>query len=59
MDTEGQTTETFGDKALKALDIAFRKLVLERREKNETLVLWKDGKVVHVPASEITLPGES
>lgn len=59
MDPKEQSTESFSDKALQALDSSFRKLVLERRQTNDTLVLWKDGKVAHVPASEIVLPGES
>ena len=58
-DTKDQSTENFSDKALRALDIAFRKLVLERRLINDTLVMWKDGKVCHVPATEIVLPGEA
>ena len=53
-----QKTESFSERALIALDLAFRKLVLERRATNDTLVLWKDGKVCHVPASEVPLPDE-
>ena len=59
MNVKDQSTESFSDKALRALDIAFRKLVLERRLTNDTLVMWKDGKVAKVPATEIVLPGEA
>ena len=59
MGTKDQSTQSFMDKALLAIDSSFRKLVLERRLTNDTLVLWKDGKVCNVPATEIVLPGES
>lgn len=51
-------TESFAERAILALDEAFRKLVLERRETNETLVMWVDNEVRHVPARDIKLPGE-
>ncbi len=44
------------DLAEEALLSAFRKLVLERRKTGDSLVLWENGRVVHVPASKIPLP---
>jgi hypothetical protein len=44
---------TLSEKGLLALKEAFSKLVRERRLTGESLILWKDGKVVHVPASDI------
>lgn len=36
----------------------YRRVVLQARERGDSLVLERDGKVVRVPASEIVLPGE-
>jgi hypothetical protein len=44
--------------AERAYQAACRKLILERRRLGETIVLWRDGRVQHVPASEIPLPEE-
>ncbi|MCL4512722.1 MAG: hypothetical protein M1421_01740 [Candidatus Eremiobacteraeota bacterium] len=43
----------YAQRAERALKDAFVKLVRERRKTGETLILWKDGKVVEIPASEI------
>lgn len=43
----------YEQKALRAARDAFSKLVRERRKTGETLILWQDGKVVEIPASQI------
>lgn len=48
----------FADIADNAASAAYRRVVLEARERGKSLVLERDGKVVHVPPSEIVLPGE-
>ena len=44
--------------AYKALVSANAKLVRERQKAGETMVIWRDGKVVHVLASELEIPEE-
>ena len=44
------------DLALEALISANNKLIRERRITGESLIIWKDGKVVEVPATELELP---
>ena len=44
--------------AERAYQAACRKLILERRRLGETIVIWREGKVQHIPASEISLPEE-
>ncbi len=48
----------FLDLAEQAYEAAGRKLVDERRRLGETIVVWQDGKVQRVLASEFVLPGE-
>lgn len=42
--------------AAKASRAAFRKLVEERRRLGGTIIIWKDGRVQYIPASEVVLP---
>lgn len=42
-----------GRMAERALRDAFAKLVRERRKTGGTLILWKNGKVVEIPAKDI------
>ena len=49
--------KNINDLAEEALLSAFAKLVLERRKTGDSLVLWENGRVVNVPASEIELSG--
>lgn len=42
-----------GQMAERAARAAFVKLVRERRKTGDTLILWRNGKAVEVPASEI------
>ena len=51
-------SEPMADRAKRALTAAFEKLVVERRKNGETLVIWRDGKICHVPASDIHLPSD-
>ena len=39
--------------ASKALKSAVRKLIIERKRKNSYLVVWRNGKVVKVPARSL------
>lgn len=41
--------------ALKALRDAVRKVVIERKKSGVSLSIWKDGKVVTIPADKINL----
>lgn len=41
--------------ALKALRAAVRKVVIERKRLGISLSIWKDGKVVTIPAKKINL----
>ena len=48
--------ESMRKPANEALLSAFTKLVRESRKSGASLVIWKDGKVCHIPASEIRIP---
>jgi hypothetical protein len=48
--------EDLGELAHRALVSANAKLVVRSRETGRSLVIWRDGKVCHVPASEIEIP---
>ena len=39
--------------ASKALKMAIRKLIVERKQKDSFLVVWRNGKVVRVPAKKL------
>ena len=41
--------------ALKALQEAVKKVIIERKRTGVALSIWKDGKVLTIPASEIDL----
>jgi hypothetical protein len=49
--------EWYGELAEQALRSAVAKLIAERRRAGESLVIWQDGEVVCVPASEVPDPG--
>ena len=40
-------------KADQALKKAVRKVILEHKQTGDPLVIWRDGKVVHVPANRL------
>lgn len=50
--------EQFAEKFLRGMKMAHEKLVREARLHNDTLVIWKDGQIKHVPAKDIKLEGE-
>ena len=39
--------------AEKALQSAIRKLIEERRRKGESIIVWKNGRVVRIPADKL------
>ena len=45
--------EGIQQKAERALKHAIRDLIIERRKKNEKLVIWKNGKVVRISAKKL------
>ena len=45
--------ESIPEKARRALKQAVGELVKERRAKNEKVVIWKNGKVVHISAKKV------
>ncbi len=47
------TSTAIQEKAEKALKSAVRKLVRERSKSGESLYIWRNGKVVKVPASQL------
>lgn len=46
--------ESIPNKAERALKHAIRDLIKARRKTNDTLVIWKNGKVVRVSARKIS-----
>ena len=42
------------NKAGKAMRSAVRKVLAEKRLRGEPAIIWKDGKVVKVPASQLS-----
>ena len=45
--------ESIPKKAHRALKQAVKDLVKERRANNEKVVIWKNGKVVHISAKKV------
>lgn len=58
LESNFRSATRFAEAADQAAAATHRRVVLEARERGASLVLSRDGKVVHVPASEIVLPGE-
>lgn len=44
------------EKAMRALTDAVAKVVEDHRRRGKPLAVWRDGKVVWVPAAEFTTP---
>ncbi len=40
-------------KAEQALKKAVRKVIIEHKQTGDPLVVWRDGKIVHIPASRL------
>lgn len=43
-------------KAQQALEIAVAKTILEHKREGLPLVVWRNGKVVHIPAHKLKVP---
>lgn len=45
-----QITEKEGlkDKLLKGLDLAYERMIVEKRKKQQKIVVWKEGKIVTI-----------
>ena len=46
-------TEDLSQKAFKALKKAVRGVIADRKMRGEPLIVWKNGKVVKIPASQL------
>ena len=55
------TTELFDDgpRLDKAMMEAFREACLRHKQAGVPLVVWRDGKIVKIPAEEIEIPPKS
>ena len=38
----------FRDKLLKGLDLAYERMIVEKRKKQQKIVVWKEGKIVTI-----------
>ena len=50
-----QITEKEGlkDKLLKGLDLAYERMIVEKRKKQQKIVVWKEGKIVTITPQEL------
>ena len=40
--------EGLKDKLLKGLDLAYKRMIVEKRKKQQKIVVWKEGKIVTI-----------
>ena len=40
--------ESLKDKLLKGLDLAYERMIVEKRKKQQKIVVWKEGKIVTI-----------
>ena len=40
--------EGLKDKLLKGLDLAYERMIVEKRKKQQKIVVWKEGKIVTI-----------
>ena len=40
--------ECLKDKLLKGLDLAYERMIVEKRKKQQKIVVWKEGKIVTI-----------
>ena len=40
--------EGLEDKLLKGLDLAYERMIVEKRKKQQKIVVWKEGKIVTI-----------
>jgi hypothetical protein len=45
--------EIYSQKAKKAIEKAIRGVIADRKMRGEPLIIWKNGKVVKVPANQL------
>jgi len=56
MEPENKSQEhNFPELIMKGLTISFKKLVLEKQKDNEELIFFKDGKIEHIKARDLTV----
>ena len=48
MKKEEVEKESLKDKLLKGLDLAYERMILEKRKKQQKIVVWKEGKIVTI-----------
>lgn len=53
MSTEEQKKDEFTDKIVAGLQLAFQRLVEQKKKNNSVLVVKRDGKIVHLKPDEI------
>ena len=53
MATVQKSKHEFADKALRSFQRSVRKIYEERAAQNETVSIWRDGKVMILPAKEL------
>lgn len=50
-----KSTSEFSEKVMKGLKIVSQRLIQSKIEKNQSLVIMRDGKVVTIKATELSL----
>ncbi len=53
MKKKKSTTSDFHQKVIKGLELTYKRLLQSKIEKNQSLVIMTDGKVVTIKASEL------
>ncbi len=48
MKKEEVEKESLKDKLLKGLDLAYERMIVEKRKKQQKIVVWKEGKIVTI-----------
>ena len=48
MKKEEVEKESLKDKLLKGLDLAYERMILEKRKKQQKIVVWREGKIVTI-----------
>jgi hypothetical protein len=56
--TEPLSHEEYETKAFRSFNRAVRKLYEQRAKQNETVIIWRDGKIVTLPAAELLKESE-
>jgi hypothetical protein len=56
--TKPNSHDEYDLKAIRSLQRAVRKVYEERAKQNETVSIWRDGKIVTLPAAELLKESE-